>query len=63
LLVESLVALIRGEAAQSRTIPVKLAVRDSSRSSGLQPPLGWRPSGPETGDAVLGRAADGVVRR
>lgn len=45
LLVESLVALIRGEAAQSRTIPVRLALRDSSRSSGLQPPLGWAPSG------------------
>ncbi|ASK91799.1 LacI family transcriptional regulator [Xanthomonas citri pv. vignicola] len=63
LLVESLVALIRGEAAQSRTIPVRLALRDSSRSSGLQPPLGWAPSGAEAGDATTGRAADGVVRR
>ncbi|MCC8472024.1 LacI family DNA-binding transcriptional regulator [Xanthomonas phaseoli] len=63
LLVESLVALIRGEAAQSRTIPVRLALRDSSRSSGLQPPLGWAPSGAETGDAMTGRAADGAVRR
>ncbi|TQT88949.1 substrate-binding domain-containing protein, partial [Xanthomonas perforans] len=63
LLVESLVALIRGEAAQSRTIPVRLALRDSSRSSGLQPPLGWAPSGAETGDALTGRASDGTVRR
>ncbi|AOY62578.2 LacI family transcriptional regulator [Xanthomonas citri pv. glycines] len=63
LLVESLVALIRGEAAQSRTIPVRLALRDSSRSSGLQPPLGWAPSGAEAGDAMTGRAADGAVRR
>ncbi|WOP53915.1 LacI family DNA-binding transcriptional regulator [Xanthomonas euvesicatoria] len=63
LLVESLVALIRGEAAQSRTIPVRLALRDSSRSSGLQPPLGWAPSGAETGDAMTGRASDGTVRR
>ncbi|PPU67006.1 LacI family transcriptional regulator [Xanthomonas pisi] len=62
LLVESLVALIRGEAAQSRTIPVRLALRDSSRSSGLQPPLGWRPSGAETGEVVRGRAA-GSARR
>ncbi|APR10621.1 substrate-binding domain-containing protein [Xanthomonas citri pv. citri] len=62
LLVESLVALIRGEAAQSRTIPVRLALRDSSRSSGLQPPLGWAPSGAEAGDAMTGRAADGAVR-
>ncbi|APP74555.1 LacI family transcriptional regulator [Xanthomonas vesicatoria ATCC 35937] len=62
LLVESLVALIRGEAAQSRTIPVRLAVRDSSRSSGLQPPLGWRPSGSTTGNAVLDRTADEAVR-
>ncbi|ASY88506.1 LacI family transcriptional regulator [Xanthomonas citri pv. malvacearum] len=62
LLVESLVALIRGEAAQSRTIPVRLALRDSSRSSGLQPPLGWAPSGAETGDAMTGRASDGAVR-
>ncbi|KAB0536430.1 LacI family transcriptional regulator [Xanthomonas cissicola] len=63
LLVESLVALIRGEAAQSRTIPVRLALRDSSRSSGLQPPLGWAPSSAEAGDAMTGRAADGAVRR
>ncbi|PPU72315.1 LacI family transcriptional regulator [Xanthomonas melonis] len=63
LLVESLVALIRGEAAQSRTIPVKLAVRDSSRSNGLQPPLGWSPPGLETSEAVAGLAADGAARR
>lgn len=63
LLVESLVALIRGEAAQSRTIPVKLAVRDSSRSNGLQPPLGWNRSGAETGEAAVDLAADGAARR
>ncbi|RFF39590.1 LacI family transcriptional regulator [Xanthomonas nasturtii] len=64
LLVESLVALIRGEAAQSRTIPVRLALRDSSRSSGLQPPLGWAPAAAvEAGDAVRGQAASKAAGR
>ncbi|MEA0738101.1 LacI family DNA-binding transcriptional regulator [Xanthomonas campestris pv. raphani] len=64
LLVESLVALIRGDAAQSRTIPVRLAVRESSTSSGLQPPLGWNPStAAESSDGLRGKAASGNATR
>ncbi|MEC3890198.1 LacI family DNA-binding transcriptional regulator [Xanthomonas campestris] len=64
LLVESLVALIRGDAAQSRTIPVRLAVRESSTSSGLQPPLGWNPStAAESSDGLRGKAATGNATR
>ncbi|WP_285447647.1 LacI family DNA-binding transcriptional regulator [Xanthomonas sp. LMC-A-07] len=64
LLVESLVALIRGDVAQSRTIPVRLAVRESSTSSGLQPPLGWNPStAAESSDGLLGKAASGNATR
>ncbi|MCC5088726.1 LacI family DNA-binding transcriptional regulator [Xanthomonas campestris] len=64
LLVESLVALIRGDAAQSRTIPVRLAVRESSTSSGLQPPLGWNPStAAESSDELRGKAASGNATR
>ncbi|MEA9655234.1 LacI family DNA-binding transcriptional regulator [Xanthomonas campestris pv. raphani] len=64
LLVESLVALIRGDAAQSRTIPVRLAVRESSTSSGLQPPLGWNPStAAESSDGLRGKAASGSATR
>ncbi|TXD41378.1 LacI family transcriptional regulator [Xanthomonas campestris] len=64
LLVESLVALIRGDAAQSRTIPVRLAVRESSTSSGLQPPLGWNPStATESSDGLRGKAASGNATR
>lgn len=64
LLVESLVALIRGDAAQSRTIPVRLAVRESSTSSGLQPPLGWNPStAAESSDGLRGKAASGNAMR
>ncbi|KQQ75348.1 LacI family transcriptional regulator [Xanthomonas sp. Leaf131] len=64
LLVESLVALIRGEAAQSRTIPVRLALRDSSRSNGLQPPLGWTPApAADAGDVTRGHAVNGIATR
>ncbi|MEA9481446.1 LacI family DNA-binding transcriptional regulator [Xanthomonas campestris] len=64
LLVESLVALIRGDAAQSRTIPVRLAVRESSTSSGLQPPLGWNPStAAESSDGLRGKVASGNATR
>ncbi|MFS8424700.1 LacI family transcriptional regulator [Xanthomonas campestris pv. incanae] len=64
LLVESLVALIRGDAAQSRTIPVRLAVRESSTSSGLQPPLGWNPStAAESSDGLRGKVASGSATR
>ncbi|MCW1981650.1 DNA-binding LacI/PurR family transcriptional regulator [Xanthomonas arboricola] len=64
LLVESLVALIRGDVAQSRTIPVRLAVRESSTSSGLQPPLGWNPStAAESSDGLRGKAASGSATR
>lgn len=64
LLVESLVALIRGDAAQSRTIPVRLVVRESSTSSGLQPPLGWNPStAAESSDGLRGKAASGNATR
>ncbi|WDJ07622.1 LacI family DNA-binding transcriptional regulator [Xanthomonas campestris] len=64
LLVESLVALIRGDVAQSRTIPVRLAVRESSTSSGLQPPLGWNPStAAESSDGLRGKAASGNATR
>ena len=64
LLVESLVALIRGDAAQSCTISVRLAVCESSTSSGLQPPLGWNPStAAESSDGLRGKAASGNATR